>query len=197
MSQAKVSGIEKETAGFTIVELLVAITVLALLAAAVTPVFKQGNDYWQIIQSRTELRQSLNSALQLMAEELRQAKPGTIEVSEALPETANGDETVVTYDTNKSSASNHRSFSLTRSKLRHLNFNYGGKSVPITPTAAIDIIDVTVTEQAGQGEAPLYQIIIQGEYRLPNAVRADERRLTVQTVVAPRAESEAGSEAER
>lgn len=191
MSQSKKSGSPKGTAGFTMVELLIAITVLAVLAAAVTPVFKQGNEYWQIVQSRTELRQSLNSALQLMAEELRQAKPGTIDASEGRPETDSGDEPVVSYDINNGSDVEHRSFSLSKSASRHLNFNYGEKSVPITPTAAVHIIAATVMEQAGQGQAPLYQITIQGEYRLPNAVHAEERLMTVQTVVAPRAETEA------
>lgn len=192
LKPCKFRQLKNDITGFTIVELLIALTVFAVLASVITPVFKQGNTYWQITQSRTELRQTLNSALQLMASELRQADPGSIEASEALPELPNGDRPIIKYSVNN--GVENRSFSLPRSGKKPLNFNRGGKSITITPATAIDIIEATVEEQPGQ--PPLYKITIQGEYILPNAVHPDDRMLTVQTYVAPRAElqPEPGSE---
>lgn len=195
LTQGQFRELKKDAAGFTMIELLIALTVFAVLAGAITPIFQQGNKYWQITQSRTELRQSLNSALQLMAGELRQANHGSIEASEALPEIANGDIPIVQYVVNSGSGTENRSFSLPKSGRKHLNFNRGERSVSITPTAAIDIIAATVESQPGQGQL-LYKITIQGEYRLPNDVHSDDRLLTVQTYVAPRAElgTEPGAE---
>lgn len=81
----------QENNGFTMVELVVALAVFAILTAVITPIFKQGTGFWETTQSQVELRQSLNQALELMAKTLRQADPNTVTATENAPATEPGD----------------------------------------------------------------------------------------------------------
>ncbi len=171
------TGTEKRNArfhnnlGFTIVEMLIAFSVFAILAVAITPVFKQGNDFWQAAESEAELRQSLNSALQVISRELRQAEPGSISV---------GANPVVAYTANGQTRALYIVPNPGRPEARHIEFSDGSA---VTPSLLVNILDFRVSED-GFG----YSISITGRYAGINNIRTENKELTVATRVFPRSE---------
>lgn len=166
-------------AGFTIVELLIAFSILAVLVVAVTPIFRQGNSFWQATQSQVELRQNLNSALQLIGREIRQAEPGTIKIIGSQSSDPNSQD-IVTYEVYSNESAQSRGFSISGTP-RHLNFAVNGRVTPITSTSLIDIEEATVYL-----DGTVYKISISGRYLSPNNIHPDDRVMTVSTGVGPR-----------
>ena len=170
----------KQNAGVTLIELLIAFVVFGVMVVAVTPVFKEGNDFWQVTQAQVELRQNLNSALQLMSRELRQAKPETININ-----AHTGEIVRFKYDYSPSGAPN--SFNLTESSgdMHYIEFN----SEAVTAPHLINVTDARVVVISS--EPPVYRIEISGEYTGRNKIapdnredlNAENRKLTVETKV--------------
>lgn len=177
--------LKENISGFTLVELLVAFAVFAVLVLVMTPVFKQGLDFWEITQSQVELRQNLDSATDFMSRELRRAIPGSIVTGDP--------DYIVSYnvydDVDENVYNNPRySFTIPQPKNgnHYIIFQAGGsaKQVEITSPSVIDIKSAVV-------ESPLYpdtsyQITITGEYEGRNAVKAGNKELTVKTRFSPR-----------
>lgn len=71
---------DSKKAGVTLIELLVALTVFALLMVAFYTVFKIGNKAYETGKKRVELTQNARVALDMMASQIRQALPGTLSI---------------------------------------------------------------------------------------------------------------------
>lgn len=198
--------IKSDISGFTIVEMLVAFSIFAILVVVVTPVFRQGSGFWQTTQGQVELGQNLNSALEFLSRELRQAEPGTILPYNNSAEPDGGwNRQVVTYnvdgeqrgislspvkttarnvdqDSAQNSAPNAaRNTADDQLQPKSLDFIRGGEEVAIT-SSTVDIVTAEVVYQE-----PVYNIKITGRYLPHGAVHPDSRELTVETSVAPRA----------
>ncbi|MHB9094397.1 MAG: PulJ/GspJ family protein [Eubacteriales bacterium] len=174
---AKFLKIRTDISGFTIVELLIAFSVFAVLVAVITPLFKQGSDFWQATRSEVELRQNLNSAVQLIGSELRQADPDSIQTGDAV----NGEKVVIYHVPGDSTT---RGFSLDTSSPGRLRFINGDTVVPVTSS----VIDVTTADVVYSD--PGFNITVSGRYLRPGAGYKDIKdngELTVVTTVTPRA----------
>ena len=66
--------------GVTLVELLVAVSMFALLMVAFYSVFKIGNKAYETGEKRVELIQNARVALDMMASQIRQALPSTLSI---------------------------------------------------------------------------------------------------------------------
>jgi type II secretory pathway pseudopilin PulG len=168
-------GINNNSAGFTIIELLIAFIIFAVLVVAVTPLFRQGNYYWQAAQSQVELRQNLNNALDFISKEMRKADtdPGAIQ-----PESDPG---IITYRTNGDTYRIYVAGSNTGSPpYRHVVFNDGSDKT-LTSPSKIDIVNTNVYLNSTG-----YEIWLTGEYMGSNALNSSRERLTVHTNVVPR-----------
>lgn len=163
-----------ETSGFTMVELVVALAVFAILTAVITPIFKQGSGFWESTQSKVELRQNLNPALELMAKTLRQAAPNTVSGTGNTPATQPG-ETVLECTVDGSS----RNFLLKEGAggAVYLELN----SEPVTSTTLIKITEAQVSplDSGSYG----YKIAITGRYLAGSAVNDADKELKVETTV--------------
>ena len=164
----------KQNSGLTMIELLIAFVIFGILVVAVTPVFKQGSDSWQDTKAEVELRQNLNSALQFMSREMRQAKEGNIN-------TGAGNEIVrYKYDYDYDTSGHHNFIKRVKSgSSYYLEFN----GDPIT---APELINITHAEVEQDGSNPVYNITISGEYIGRNEANSGNRKLTVETTVVVR-----------
>ncbi len=175
----------KQNSGLTMIELLIAFVIFGVLVVAVTPVFKEGNDFWQVTQAQVELRQNLNSALQLMSRELRQAKANTIIINHVSDE-------IVRYKYDYDTSGPHNSFNLMESSGGRHYLEFNGE-----PVTAPDLINIDTTETwivLESSDPPVYKIQISGEYTGINKIDPDNRndinpgnrKLTVETTVVVR-----------
>ncbi|MBN1870752.1 MAG: prepilin-type N-terminal cleavage/methylation domain-containing protein [Candidatus Omnitrophica bacterium] len=73
--------------GYTLIEVLVTVTIFAVLAGAINMVLLVGESSWQTNSVRIELRQELRKAINKMEDELRQTSPVAITAG---PTVANG-----------------------------------------------------------------------------------------------------------
>ena len=162
----------EQNSGMTMIELLIAFVIFGVLVVAVTPAFKQGSDSWQDTQADVELRQNLNSALQLISRELRQAKDSTINIGA-------GDE-IVRYKYDYDTSGHHNFIKRVKSgSSYYLEFNGD-------PVTAPELINITHAEVEQDGSNPVYFITISGEYIGRNEANPGNRKLTVETTVVVR-----------
>lgn len=166
----------KNDSGMTMIELLIAFVIFGILVVAVTPVFKQGSDSWQDTKAEVELRQNLNSALQLMSRELRQAKASTVNVG-------TGDE-IVRYKYDYDTSGPHNSFKwLGSGGRKYIDFSSESESKHVTVPDLINITDARVILVSS--DPPVYKIRISGEYTKGNRTESH----TVETTVVIRSSS--------
>jgi|GEM_PF-6587055 len=187
---AEKSGTGKDTAGFTLVELLISFSIFAVLVLAVTPVFRQGYDYWQIGRGQVELRQNLNSALEYIAGELRIAGGDSGSVTTGGEEPNSGFIVKYRYE---DGGFNHYFFRLEGlgGGPRYIVFDDGSNAAAVTSTSVVNIVDATV-KRVNPG--PGYDISITGEYVGPDnrdpdtrqGIKGDYLKLTVKKRVVPR-----------
>lgn len=87
-------------AGFTLIEIMVAMSVLAILVMMIGNIFQQVSDSWNIGTQSADANTAARAAMNFMAQELAQAVAGPIEVAPGVPpnkthlqfEVNNGDE---------------------------------------------------------------------------------------------------------
>lgn len=164
----------KESSGFTMVELVVSLAVLAILTAVLTPIFKQGTGFWEATQSQVELRQNLNPALELMAKTLRQASPNTVVATGSTPATEPGD-IVLQCDVE----GDLRSFILKEGTGEAVYLEL--KSEPVTSSSLIRITEAMVRPLSSGSNG--YEIEITGKYIGSGVVNSADSELTVKTTV--------------
>jgi prepilin-type N-terminal cleavage/methylation domain-containing protein len=168
-------GINESSPGFTMIELLIAFIIFAMLVLAVTPLFKDGNYYWQAAQSQVELRQNLNGALDFISKEMRKADP---ESGAIQPESYPG---IITYSADGSTYQIYVTGSNSGvPPYRHIVFDDGSAKV-LTSPSKIDIISTNVYSSSTG-----YEIWLTGEYKGSNNLDSSRERLTVHTNVVPR-----------
>jgi len=68
----------KESAGFTLTEILVAVSLYSLIAVACFVAFITGNRSWQVNKAQLEIQQELRKAMDWMIEDLRQSGSSAI-----------------------------------------------------------------------------------------------------------------------
>ncbi len=75
------NGISSNRHGFSLLELMVSMSVLLVLLASVSAALTSGNRLWGISQAQTDISASARNALYRMAEELSQAGRNTVNIS--------------------------------------------------------------------------------------------------------------------
>ena len=170
--------LKKDTSGFTLVELLVAFAVFTVLVLVMTPVFKQGTDFWETTQSQVEIRQSLNSAMEFMTKELRRSGSRSV--------VTGANESIVAYNV----YNDPKTYSFTldpqekNPQIHVINFR-AGSSAPITLTSAsVDVTEVVIDSPSGNDQS--YEIKITGRYVGRNAIKDGSKKLTIKTRFTPR-----------
>ncbi len=166
----------KNDSGMTMIELLIAFVIFGILVVAVTPVFKEGSDSWQDTKAEVELRQNLNSALQLMSRELRQAKASSINIEEDENE-------IVNYQYSTDGSTNYFKVEESSEGTHYIEFN----SESVTAPALINITEACVVRLSSN--PPKFEIAISGEYVGSNEIASRNRKLTVKTTVVVRSSS--------
>jgi len=76
----------KDRGGFSLVEVLVAVLIFAILSAAVSAVLLVGDASWQTNSVQVELQQELRKAMDWMKDELRQSGPVAISDGPTYPD---------------------------------------------------------------------------------------------------------------
>lgn len=168
-----------DRSGFTLVELLVTITIFSIIVAATAPLFKQGEQFFQITQSQTELRQNLDIALSIMSKKIREANVVVGTPNQPLPAANPGDTVFSCSDDTSNSTFVLRK--VTGGNCAYINYESDSISEPVTSTTLIKITSARVSESSGG-----WDITITGKYEGPSAINENYKELTVQTTVFPR-----------